>query len=190
MTFKMTFAGHALAVLVLGTDFGLASTASAQQQGTWDGPYGGVELGYGDFNTDGTAVGDSDGSVGGFFLGFNRDYGDWVVGVELSYDFVDGDFKNSSGQIDEIARLKVRGGRDFGQSFVYVVGGPAWAEASLPGNHSNSETGWFAGAGVDYNLNERWVLGGEVLYSQFDDLAGRNNDVDGVTLMLRTSLRF
>jgi hypothetical protein len=29
-----------------------------------------------------------------------------------------------------------------------------------------------------------------VLYNQFDDLAGRNNDVDGVTMMLRASLRF
>lgn len=187
--FRMTFAKPALAVLALGASVSFAASASAQQQ-TWDGPYGGIELGYGDFNTDGTSVGDADGSIGGFFLGFNRDYGDWVVGTELSYDFVDGDFKGGGGQIDEIARLKVRGGRDFGQSFVYVVGGPAWAEASLSGGHSNDETGWFTGVGIDYRMTERWVLGGEVLYNQFNDLAGNGNDVDGVTMMLRTSLRF
>ncbi|MGF6861918.1 outer membrane immunogenic protein [Rhodobacteraceae bacterium MBR-64] len=190
MNLTMIPSRYVLAMLALGASAGLATTASAQQQGTWDGAYGGIALGYGDFDTDGSTVGDADGAIGGFFLGYNRDYGDWVAGAELSYDFVDGDFKGSGGQIEEIARLKIRAGRDFGQSLVYVVGGPAWAEASLAGGGSNDETGWFAGVGVDHKLTERWVLGGEVLYNQFDDLAGRNNDVDGVTMMLRASLRF
>lgn len=188
MTSRNVATKAALVALALGLSPGTGGAALAQQ-GTWDGPYAGVQLGYGDFDADGSAVGDADGEIGGFFLGYNRDHGDYVLGMELSYDFLDAEFDGGSGQIDEMARIKVRAGWDFGQTLLYVTGGPAWADATI-GNRSRDEWGWFAGGGVDYQVTDRWLLGGEILYTQIDDLGGRGVDVDGVTMMLRAGLRF
>lgn len=188
MTTRTTFLKPALITLALAGALGAGSGAMAQQ-GNWDGPYGGVQLGYGDFDADGTSVGDADGVAGGLFLGYNRDFGDYVLGAELSYDFLDADFKGGAGQIDEMARLKLRAGWDFGRSLFYVAGGPAWADASL-GNRSNDEWGWFVGGGVDHQLNDRWFIGGEILYTQIDDLGGPGADIDGVTVQARTGFRF
>lgn len=184
----VTFLKPALVALAMGVPVGLASTAMAQQ-GNWDGPYAGVSLGYGDFDADGTSVGDADGAIGGIFLGYNRDMGDYVLGVELSYDFLDADFKGGTGQIDEMARIKVRAGWDFGQTLLYVTGGPAYADATI-GNRSRDEWGWFVGGGVDYQVTEKWLLGGEILYTQIDDLGGPGVDVDGVTIAVRAGFRF
>ena len=188
MTPGTTFMKTALTALALGVPLGLGSAAVAQQ-GNWDGPYGGVQLGYGDFDVDGTSVGDADGEMGGLFIGYNRDMGDYVFGAELSYDLMEANFNGGAGEIDEMARLKLRAGWDRGRSLIYVTGGPAWAEATI-GNRSRDEWGWFVGGGVDYQVTDTWLVGGEILYTQIDDLGGNNVDVDGVTMMVRAGFRF
>ena len=44
----------------------------------------------------------------------------------------------------------------------YVESSRAHAEADL-GGVSRSDSGWFAGIGLDYALNDRWTIGGEGL---------------------------
>lgn len=178
----------ALALALSVPAAGLVAQA-AQAQERWTGPYAGVQLGYGDFDTDRAATGDADGVIGGVHAGYNWDLGDWVWGAEFSYDFADADF-DGGGSIEEIARLGGRVGRDLGRTLVYGTAGAAWADADLAGGGSNDETGWFIGGGVDYDVSEQWVVGGRVLYTDIGDLAGPGNDVDGASVELRASFRF
>ena len=66
----------------------LASTSTAALAGDWTGWYAGGQLGYsyGEFDLDSVTTPDSfdaDGVIGGFMGGYLRDYGDWVIGLEL-----------------------------------------------------------------------------------------------------------
>lgn len=184
----MTRTALAAAALLAPIVLMSAAPAEAQGAGRWDGFYGGVQIGYGDFDSDGGTAGDADGIVGGVHVGHLWDRGDWVVGVEFSYDFSDADF-DGGGSIDEIARLGARLGRDLGRTLVYGTAGIAWADADV-GGIGRDETGYFIGGGVDYDVSDRWIVGGRVLYSDFDDLAGPGLDVDGYSVELRASFRF
>lgn len=177
-----------IAALGLVAGLGVTGAAQAQGVGRWDGAYGGLALGYGNFNSDSALTGDADGFLGGAYIGYQRDYGDWVVGGEISYDTADADF-DGGGKVDELWRLKLRVGRDYGRTLIYGVGGIAQAEARVAGI-DRDETGWFIGAGAERAITDRLSVGTEVLYNRFDDLGGRGNDVDGVTIQLRATLRF
>lgn len=177
------------AIAVLGLAGALAAPAAAQSYSSrWDGFYGGVGLGYGNFDSDAAFSGDAEGFLGGVFLGYNRDYGDWVVGGEVSYDTSEADF-DGGGEIDDLWRLKLRLGRDYGRSLVYGVGGIGWADARI-GGVNRSENGWFLGAGIERAMTDRLSIGTEVLYNRFNDLGGAHNDIDGVTVQVRATLRF
>jgi len=167
---------------------GVAGAAQAQSVGRWDGAYGGLGLGYGNFDSDSALTGNADGFIGGAFLGYQRDYGDWVLGGEVAYDTGDADF-DGGGKVDEFWRLKLRVGRDYGRTLIYGVGGIAQAEARV-GGIDRDETGWFIGAGAERAMTDRLSVGTEVLYDSIDDLGGPGNDVDGVTIQVRATLRF
>ena len=165
----------------------------------WSGPYAGLQLGYGfsELNLDPGDIDelDSDGVIGGFHIGYLWDFGDWVVGPELQYDAaelsVDGD--SGSGSFDEIARLKVRAGRDLGQSMVYGSAGFAYTNFDgLSGvdDIDFEEPGYVLGVGYDYRLNQGWTVGAEYQWHRFNDFGFDGNDVDLQTVHLRASYNF
>lgn len=164
--------------------------------GDWGGGYGGVQLGYGtaDFTTSVDDY-DSDGVIGGFHLGYNWDFGDWVVGPELQYDFTDLsiDSGTGTGSFDEIARLNLRAGRDLGRGLLYGSVGVAYANfdgvsGALSGDLE--DPGYVLGVGYDYKLNDDWSVGGQYQYHQFDDFGADGNDVDFGTAHLRATYNF
>lgn len=173
-----------------------AAVPVADTGGDWTGGYAGVQLGYGtaDFTTDVDDY-DADGVIGGFHAGYLWDFGQWVVGPELQYDWTDLaiDSGNGSGDFEEIARLTVRAGRDLGQGLLYGSAGLAYANfdgvsGALSGDLD--DPGWVLGLGYDYKLTDNWVVGGQYQYHQFDDFGADGNDVDFGTFHLRASYQF
>ena len=83
-------------------------------------------------------------------------------------------------------RAKLRGGYELGNGLIYATGGYASADTSGLGD----EDGYFVGAGYEHLISERFSVGGEVLYHEFDNFSGTTTDVDATTVQLRGTFRF
>ncbi len=153
----------------------------------WTGFYSGAQLGYGDVNASGGL--DGDGAIGGLHAGYLWDMGNYVVGGELDYDAADIDL-GTTGDLDSVARAKLKVGYDAGQTLYYGILGAAYADADVGGT-GLSDTGYVVGAGVDYQVAPQWVVGGEVLYHDFgDDFDNSGVSVDATTVQMRVSYKF
>lgn len=165
-----------LTVIALGT----SSPALAED---WTGVYGGFALGYTDVDGPGSAGGDN--VSFGPHLGYDYDFGEFVLGGELEYNRTNLDLGSNAGSLDYIGRLKLRGGYDFGRALGYVVVGAARAETSGEG-----DTGAVYGIGVSVPLTDHIVIGGEILRHDFDGLNDQAGDFDTDTFNIRTTFRF
>jgi outer membrane immunogenic protein len=154
--------------------------------GNWEGGYAGLGLGYGrvDAGRD-----DESGPTGSIFGGYRWDLGQTVLGVEADYSASDIDSNASNSKLDQMARLKLQAGYDLGRTLVYVNAGPAWGKGDVAGQNA-SDTGWFAGLGVDYQLNDQWVIGGEASFNKFDDFDKTGVDFYDKSVQLRAAYRF
>ncbi|MEL6621047.1 MAG: porin [Pseudomonadota bacterium] len=144
----------------------------------WTGRYAGIQLGYGDVSN-----GDS-GSVGGVHLGYNHDFGTFVLGGELDYDIANIDIGPGT-TIDSIKRFKLRAGYDFGRALGYVTAGVAEADGT-----SGDDSGPVYGIGFAYELDSGVTFGAEVLRQEFDGLAGPATETDTTTITVRGGIRF
>ncbi|WP_420014298.1 outer membrane protein [Sulfitobacter sediminis] len=152
--------------------------------GDWTGFYTGLQLGYAD--VDGDAGLEGDNGIFGFHAGYDYDFGDFVLGGELDYDQADVDLNGGVETLDSVARLKLKGGYDLGNTLIYATAGVARADTSL-----GDETGPFAGLGITYRVTDRYTIGAEILEHRFEDVGGTAGaDVDATTITLRGSLRF
>ncbi|KAJ56648.1 hypothetical protein ACMU_06810 [Actibacterium mucosum KCTC 23349] len=151
----------------------------------WTGGYVGAQLGYGDVDTDNGGGANGDGFIGGLHAGYDIDLGDWVIGGEFDVDSTDINLSAGGGDIDSVARLKLRAGYDLGPTLVYGTVGAAFAEADL-----GSDTGFAVGAGVERRITDAMSIGGEVLYHQFDNYNGSGIDVNATTATARVKFRF
>ncbi|MCV2864339.1 outer membrane protein [Albidovulum sediminicola] len=151
----------------------------------WTGGYVTGRLGYGDV-TDPTG---GDGLTYGIGGGYDWDLGDWVVGVAGNYDGANIDLDTAGDSLDSIARLGVRAGRDLGSTLVYATAGAARADATI-GGADLSDSGWYAGIGLDYALTDRMTVGGELLTNRFDDFDGTGSDLRATTASVNLGLRF
>ena len=155
----------------------------------WSGAYAGVQLGYADIDSNGAGL-DGDGMLGGIHAGYRWDMGNFIAGAEVDWDSADVDLGNPvAGTLDDVARLKLIAGTEFGRSLIYGTVGVAHANATVAGVDL-SDNGWFLGAGLDYAVNDRWSIGGELLQHQFDDFDGTGVDLDATTVKAKVSLRF
>ncbi len=165
------------------TEAALVMAIPVAQGGEWTGAYGGLQLGYGSLNGSGGLEGD--GAIGGLTFGYDHDFGQYVLGAGVDYDFANIDFGGAT-TLENVARLKVRAGYDMGDGLLYATAGGAQAQTSSMG----SDTGWFGGVGYEHKLTQNISVGGEVLYHQFDDFNGSGTDLDATTAQIRTTFRF
>ncbi|MEL6466128.1 MAG: outer membrane beta-barrel protein [Pseudomonadota bacterium] len=152
------------------------------QSGAWTGGYVGAQLGYGDVNGSGDADGDD--FLYGVHAGYRYDFGTFVLGGEIDYDFTDIDLGDAA-DVDEVGRLKLQAGYDFGRALGYFTAGVAEVDTSL-----GSESGEFYGIGIAYQIDEQYTVGAELLEHNFDDISGSGVDADATTLTVRGAIRF
>lgn len=153
--------------------------------GAWDGLYGGVQLGYGDFETSDDTDYDDEGAFGGVFLGYQASTASgWVYGVEGDINATDIELGGEDFQ--SLSHIKARLGYDLGKSLIYATAGAAYADVDGLGE----DVGLVGGIGYDYRLTDSVSLGAEALYHSFDDFDDSGSDLDGTTLAARVTYHF
>ncbi len=164
----------------------LAPVVQVAPSQDWTGGYVGAQLGYADGEYGATS---GDNWTYGVRAGYDWDFGNWVLGAGLDWDKTDVDLGGGPDNLDSIARLKLRAGADLGRTLVYATGGAAHAKADI-GGVGLSDTGWFAGLGAEYAINDRWTVGGEVLHNQFDIFDKTGVDLKATTAAVNVGFRF
>jgi len=155
----------------------------------WSGFYAGVNGGYGFGRShwNDSAVGsgsggfDLNGGLVGGQIGYNWQFGPWVLGVETDADWTN--INGSTGGVGVICGVdgtgqcktqqnwfgttRARAGYAFGAVMPYISGGVAYGDRSLTvpsGTSSNVNAGWAAGGGVEVGLNRNWSAKAEYLH--------------------------
>ena len=162
----------------------ISSAGIAPSGPDWTGFYGGAQLGYANVDTNVPGV-NGDDFIGGLIVGYDYDFGTGVIGAGLDYDFADIGLAPGV-SVENVFRVKLRGGVELGRALLYGTGGYAQADASLLG----SEDGYFIGAGYEHLITDQFSVGGEILYHEFDNYGGTPIDVDATTFQIRGAFRF
>jgi outer membrane immunogenic protein len=149
----------------------------------WAGPYIGLHSGQAKGEVD---VGDDDDDDDNWFFGahagYDYDFGGFVLGGELSYDYLD--LQTDFGDIDQQVRLVAKGGYGLGPALVYAKAGGVWMDGD------ESDIGWVAGGGVEFKLFSFATTRLEYLYHEVDDFDDSGADVTVQTLGLGFNYRF
>lgn len=164
-----------VAILIAG-----ASPVAAED---WTGGYAGFSFGFADADGPGGANGDD--TAFGAHLGYDQDFGNFVLGGELEYNRLSLNLGQSQGSLDSMTSLKLRGGYEFGNALGYVVVGAARADTSV-----DSDTAAVYGIGLAYPIGENFVISGEALRQNFDDVTRSSGSLDTSVFNLRTTFRF
>ncbi|MEI4485840.1 outer membrane protein [Frigidibacter sp. MR17.14] len=175
--------------------------------GNWAGGYVGANVGWNDDKADpdfgATGSMTANGESFGLGAGYNWQSGAWVYGVEGDISTADiSDSETSGGdefesKIDTMATLRGRVGYDMGNWMPYVTAGVAAAKAdysfeNAAGRSSDSDTltGYTAGFGAEYKINDKWSAKGEYLYTKFDGRFEGEGDVDHDVNSLRLGMNY
>lgn len=149
--------------------------------GNWTGGYLGLSLGRHEADLGGASAKD-DGL--GIFGGYNHDFGQYVVGGELSFD------RASDQGVDvDLTRLKGRLGYDAGNWMPYATLGLARVSVDSAAGSAN-ENGFTYGIGADFALTNNFIIGAELSRSTFDNVVNTSADLDVDSIQLRASYKF
>ncbi len=148
-----------------------------EQAFNWSGFYIGVNGGggWGHAWSDLSGGMHTSGGVAGGTVGYNAQFGNWVLGFEGDVDWSDvGGSTSAAGcpgcsvQNNWLSTARGRVGYSVGHWLPYVTGGLAVGDvqASAPGfpGQTNTQVGWAAGAGVEYALSNNWSAKLEYLH--------------------------
>jgi outer membrane immunogenic protein len=167
--------------------------APAFMASPWDGPYIGGNVGFGstDFGATASIFGASaadsvtgSGVVGGVQIGYNKQFGTFVLGLETDFDAtsISNSTDGASTKLPWFGTTRVRSGFLLTPALLfYGTGGVAYghAEISDPGvSVTVPGVGWAAGAGLQYALTSQWSIGAEYLHVELD---GPSTDIGPVS---------
>lgn len=193
---------------------------SARPALMWSGPYIGVNAGFASGHerlreTSATPFNGTDferwrarseGFTGGAQIGFNRQFGNIVLGLEADFNYVDNSRTRSSpsGAVTAsvsdgfIGTVRPRLGFAWGPWLFYGTGGLAYgtADTTLTGNGplalsaSNTDwrVGWTAGGGIEYALSRNWTVRAEYLHFDLGSATVSGLASDGNTYSWRSHL--
>ncbi len=150
----------------------------------WDGLYIGGNVGYGETSFEETlsvrggsaSVSEhANGVVGGVQVGYNKQYGTFVLGLETDFDLTSIKKTDAFGVTTKLPWFGTTRGR-VGYLLnpallLYATGGVAYGrvEQSVPGASVKTPgVGWAAGAGIQYALTPQWSIGAEYLHIDLD----------------------
>lgn len=182
-------------VTVLACVSALAMSAPAYAD-DWTGFYVGLHAGYGfgenrvaDDNPTLFYEIEPAGLIAGGQLGYNHQFGSFVIGIEADGTLGDldestepsdpsGAFDVATIEIDYLASVRLRAGYATESTLFYVTGGvgfAAWTDRNFIGGlefgsgADHDRTGWTAGVGVEYAVDANWSAKLEYLHYGFDE---------------------
>jgi outer membrane immunogenic protein len=187
--------------------------AIANASHDWAGAYVGVNAGYGwgEFDTEGAATVDDptyagNGALGGFQIGYNKQLGTFVIGVEADLqaagiqESTTGGGATATTSLDWFSTARGRVGYAFDQTLLYGTGGLAvgGVETSVSSGDSDDKvlTGFAAGAGVEQAFTENLSVKAEYLYVDLQDeqfetgVSDTNAQWDGHVMRFGANLKF
>jgi len=169
--------------------------AVADASADWTGFYAGAQVGGAELELSPPGFDDinqgMDGRHYGLHVGYMRDYGQFVSGVELSYDKLN-DFDVPEASLDgDVLRIKLLAGYDSGRFLPYAAVSFAKLDINGFGGESADDTGFGFGLGAKFMATPRVMLGVEWMTNEFDfDEMGDSYDVDLNTFTVSASYRF
>lgn len=142
---------------------------------SWAGPYVGLYGGYGFGGSSESAVSDleTDGFLGGAFLGWNGQNGAFVYGIEGDFGYSDVSGFNGTEASRNGLEGSLRGRLGYAVTDRVLLYGTAGGAATQVTYHTpgvkdeNTQFGWTAGAGVDAMLTDRVFGRLEYRYSDY-----------------------
>ena len=144
-----------------------------EQSWNWTGPYAGLQGNYILNSEVNHFVGtiDATGYSGGVFVGYNRQYGNIVIGAEAEWNWASlkGDQTiggvNINHSVDNYGAIKARLGYAFGPYLLYGHGGLAFAETEatiaaggFSATANTNHKGYTYGAGLEAMFTNNWTL--------------------------------
>lgn len=191
---KRLVLGLVFAGLFAGSSFGADMAARMPMKApplvnpatNWSGFYIGAMGGYGTENASDDTINGVDVKIKGGFaggtVGYNWQFGQWVLGLEG--DAAWSDIKASATVLGISVEDRIRSwgtargriGYAFDTVLLYATGGYAWADnrisVAVPAllinvSDSNFHHGWTAGAGVEWMFAPKWSVKFEYLYRNF-----------------------
>lgn len=184
-----------------------ASLAPLPANFDWTGFYVGLSGGYLDpnYSVKSPIGGRRDFGDGGFLIGgtigYNRQFGRFVAGVEgdMSYAHADGDYDDLFGfgsgfggkaDINYLATVRGRIGVALDRVLLYGTGGLALSDVDfkteLGSIHDNTRAGYTVGGGVEYAFTQNITAKVEYLYSDF---RAKDKDFDAASIDTDFDLR-
>jgi opacity protein-like surface antigen len=159
------------------------------------------------------------GIAGGVHLGWQKQWGNTIAGVEVSYTALDADITSHtralgilvarSSDVSNLVTLTGRLGYAQDNLLAYVKAGYASADVELglrvgdpiaaAGSSSDREQGWTAGVGLEYAIRDNIILGAEYNYVRLsvDDrvlapttFVAREGSIDLQSILARISFKF
>ena len=169
----------------------------------WAGVYAGINGGYawGDFDTVPAGTFSGDGALGGFQIGYNKQLGSLVIGVEGDFQAanIDGANGAASTSLNWFSTARGRVGYAFDSTLVYGTAGAAVAgvEASAAGASDDTTLfGIAAGAGIEQAVTKNLSLKAEYLYVDLESkdfstgVANTSAEWDGHVMRFGANLKF
>jgi hypothetical protein len=153
----------------------------------WTGPSVGIQLGYADVSTYGSAAVGGDGAIYGLRAYYDYDFGNIIVGGGLQYDGADIDLDGAT-TLESVTRVGARAGVDLTNSWVYGTAG--WAHANTSDPTIGDSNGWFGGVGYEMLVSNGITIGAEVLYHEFSDFADPGLTAEATTAAVSVNFRF
>ena len=148
---------------------------------SWTGVYLGANLGYGWANA---GPDDDNGFVGGGQIGYNYEFDNHLVlGIEGDMDATGWQFDGND--VDYTITGRGRLGYAFDRWMVYGTGGIAYAKAG-----GLKDTGWVAGAGIEWAATDHIVPGIEYLHYGFNDFDNTGINAKADVIRARLSFKF
>lgn len=186
---------------------------------SWRGFYVGVNGGYAWGSGDPTIVSngintatldaiDPSGFLGGGQLGYNAQFGNFVIGAEADIQggWVDGDSASgaftTSSDLNWLSTVRGRIGFAGDRILIYGTGGVAWADMDFTASDGvtsfsggDTLTGYAVGGGVEWMLTNNWTAKAEYLYVDLGDTtirdgAGNSANFDNAFHTMRVGLNY
>lgn len=151
--------------------------------GDFTGAYAGAQVGFSDVNTSSGLSGSR--FTYGLNVGYDYDFGDWVVGGGIQYDRLNLSTSSGNVKFNSISRAIVKVGYDFGTMYGYGVLGAAQANTNI-----GNDTASVLGAGVNFQTGYKFDTAVEILYHDFSNLGSSGVSSDVTTFNLLISYNF